>query len=77
MANDGNELADLMNELSKEADQEIEARRDEKMSPDEKVLQKLAYEILHLERGMTQPGHAVADNTRLIRLMEFIDKADF
>ena len=77
MAINKQELADLIGEIGKEADHEIESKREAQLSKEDKVLQKLANEILLLERDMTQPGNPVQEKTRIKRLMEFIDKVDF
>ena len=70
-------LLNEINEIEKEADEEIEAERVNKLSPEDRVLSQIASEILRLERDMTKPGQAVQDSTRIDRLAKFIDEANF
>jgi hypothetical protein len=64
-------------EIANEVDEEIEAERFGKLSPEDRVLSQIAIEILRLERDMTKPGQAVQDSTRIERLAKFIDESNF
>ena len=67
----------LLDEISKEVDNEIENTRVSKLTPEDLVFSQLASEILRLERDMTKPGQAVQESTRVERLAKFIEEAKF
>lgn len=71
------EVGSILHELEKEVELEIESERIDQLSPRDRVLEKVASEILRLERDMTMPGQAVQDSTRIERLSKFIDEAEF
>lgn len=71
------DLEELFDEIESEVDDEIESERVSQLSPDELVLSQVASKILRLERDMTMPGKAVPDATRIERLTNFIDEAQF
>lgn len=71
------DLGDLIDEIKNEVDREIESERVKNLRPEDRVLPKIASEILKLERDMTTPGKAVQDATRIERLAKFIEEAKF
>jgi hypothetical protein len=71
------DLEDLIDEIKNEVDREIESERIKNLRPEDRVLPKIASEILKLERDMTTPGKAVQDATRIERLAKFIEEAKF
>ena len=71
------DLEQLLDEIESEVDQEIASERMEQLSPQDRLLEKIASEILKLERDMTTPGRAVQDATRIERLAKFIEEAKF
>lgn len=71
------DLDGLLDEIDNEVDEEIESERVGQLSAEERVLSKIAAEILRLERDMTKPGQAYQESTRIDRLTKFIDEANF
>ncbi len=71
------DLGSLIEEIEDEVDEELETERVEQLTPEDRVLSKIASDILRLERDMTKPGSAQQDSTRIERLAKFIDEADF
>ncbi len=66
-------LADLLSDIN----DEIEEEKFAVLSPDEQRLEKIARDILRLERDMTIPGNPKPDNVRIDNLMQFIEERDF
>ena len=72
-SNKKNSLADFLNDLN----DEIEEEKFAELSIDEQTLEKIARDILRLERDMTVPGNPKPDNVRIDNLTQFIEERDF
>jgi hypothetical protein len=66
-------LADLLSDIN----DEIEEEKFANLSPDDQTLEKIARDILRLERDMTVPGNPKPDSVRIESLMQFIEERDF
>ena len=66
-------LDDLLNELNDEVDEESRAA----LKPADQRLDKVAREILRLERDLTVPGSPSSESVRIERLMNFIESREF
>ena len=66
-------LDDLLNELNDEVDEESRAA----LKPADQRLDKVAREILRLERDLTVPGSPSSESVRIERLMNFIEGREF